>query len=121
MPDFKNQDVIMSCEKPFAPAGQHIMVLKGNLASQSAFIKLSGKGLRYFKGPAVCFDNEVDAYNAIIGGQIKKGCVVVIRYEGPAGAPGMPEMLTPGSALVGAGLGLEVALVTDGRFSGASH
>ena len=82
---------------------------------------MSGKSLRYFKGKAVCFNNEVDAYFAITNGKIKKGDVVVIRYEGPAGAPGMPEMLSPSAAIIGAGLGKDVALITDGRFSGATH
>ena len=84
-------------------------------------MKLSGKDIPYFEGPAVVFDTEFAAYEAIVAGDIKAGDVLIIRYEGPKGSPGMPEMLSPGAALVGAGLGKEVALITDGRFSGASH
>jgi dihydroxy-acid dehydratase len=113
--------VVYPVSAPFAAAGNHIMMLSGNLASDSAVLKLSGKDMPAFTGPAVCFDSEQDAYYAIMDGKIKAGQVLVIRYEGPKGAPGMPEMLSPGAALVGAGLGKEVALVTDGRFSGASH
>lgn len=84
-------------------------------------MKLSGKDLPSFTGPAICFDSEMAAFNAIMAEEVVKGQVVLIRYEGPKGAPGMPEMLSPGAALVGQGLGPHVALVTDGRFSGASH
>jgi len=84
-------------------------------------VKLSGKQLDKFTGPAQVYDSEMDSYNAIQAGEVKKGSVLVIRYEGPKGSPGMPEMLSPGAALVGANLGKYVALVTDGRFSGASH
>merc|ERR1711957_452951 len=99
----------------------HLLIISGNLATDSAVLKLSGKVYDKFVGPAICFDDEDIAFLAIIAGKIKKGQVLVIRYEGPKGSPGMPEMLSPGAALVGSGLGKDVALVTDGRFSGASH
>merc|ERR1711957_347465 len=99
----------------------HLLIISGNLATDSAVLKLSGKVYDKFVGPAICFDDEDIAFQAIIAGKIKKGQVLVIRYEGPKGSPGMPEMLSPGAALVGSGLGKDVALVTDGRFSGASH
>jgi len=117
----KDQSVLYTVSSPFKPAGNHILVLHGNLCPESAVCKLSGKTNVYHKGPAVCFDEEDDAYQAIVGGKIKKGDVLVVRYEGPKGSPGMPEMLMPGGALIGCGLGKDVALVTDGRFSGASH
>src|SRR5690606_19368632 len=93
----------------------------GNLAPEGSVAKITGKeGLR-FRGPARVFDSEEAMLAALENGQIKKGDVVVIRYEGPKGGPGMPEMLTPTSAIMGAGLGADVALLTDGRFSGGSH
>lgn len=113
--------VLYTVAKPYKPAGNHILVLHGNLCPESAICKLSGKQNIYHKGPAKCFDSENDAYEAIVGGKIVKGDVVVVRYEGPKGSPGMPEMLMPGGALIGCGLGQDCALVTDGRFSGASH
>mmetsp|Transcript_143399 Transcript_143399/g.458401 ORF Transcript_143399/g.458401 Transcript_143399/m.458401 type:complete len:603 (-) Transcript_143399:222-2030(-) len=116
-----DQDVLFPVGRPLSSAGNHIVVMKGNLAPDSAVCKLSGKENVELVGPARCFDDEDSAFQAIMAGEIKKGDVLVIRYEGPRGAPGMPEMLSPGSALVGAGLGKDVALVTDGRFSGASH
>jgi len=116
-----NQDVILPVTRPYAPPGRHILVLKGNLAPEGAVIKLSGKEIRRHQGPARVFDSESSALDAILAGQIRKGDVLVIRYEGPAGGPGCPEMLSPSSALVGQGLGSDVALVTDGRFSGGSH
>lgn len=115
------QDVLFPVSKPFSPAGNHMLILSGNLASESAVLKLSGKIYDKFVGPAICFDDEDLAFEAIVKGKIQKGSVLIIRYEGPKGSPGMPEMLSPGAALVGAGLGKDVALVTDGRFSGASH
>jgi dihydroxy-acid dehydratase len=115
------QDVFFPLSHPFAPAGNHILVLRGNLAPESAIIKLSGKQNLEFVGPARCFDDEDAAFTAIMCGDIKKGDALIIRHEGPKGSPGMPEMLSPGAALVGAGLGKYVALITDGRFSGASH
>jgi len=99
----------------------HLQILKGNLAPEGAVAKITGKeGLR-FEGPANVFDSEEDMLHALERGEIKKGDVIVIRYEGPKGGPGMPEMLTPTSAIMGAGLGKYVALITDGRFSGGSH
>ncbi|KAL1525689.1 hypothetical protein AB1Y20_020540 [Prymnesium parvum] len=114
-------DVLRPLSRPLAPAGNHIIVLRGNLAEKSAVMKLSGKEMDVFEGPSIVFDGEMAAFEAIQGNKVKPGMVVVIRYEGPKGAPGMPEMLSPGAALVGQGLGKKVALVTDGRFSGASH
>ncbi|XP_074609045.1 dihydroxy-acid dehydratase 2-like isoform X3 [Acropora palmata] len=114
-------DIVFPVSSPLAPAGRHIVILKGNLAPESAVLKLSGKDIGPFRGPAVVFDGEEQAFQAIVSGKIKAGDALVIRYEGPRGSPGMPEMLSPSGALVGAGLGKSVALVTDGRFSGASH
>ncbi len=114
------QSVFMSLEKPIKPTG-HIQILKGNLAPDGAVAKITGKeGLR-FAGPARVYDCEEDMLKGLERAEIKKGDVVVIRYEGPKGGPGMPEMLTPSSAIMGAGLGKDVALLTDGRFSGGSH
>uniref|UniRef100_A0A7S4BFP0 dihydroxy-acid dehydratase n=2 Tax=Chrysotila carterae TaxID=13221 RepID=A0A7S4BFP0_CHRCT len=115
------QTVLLPVSAPVSPPGNHIIVLRGNIASESAVMKLSGKEVPFFEGPARCFDSEMDAFETIMAGKLEKGVVLVIRYEGPKGAPGMPEMLSPGAALVGQGLGEHVALVTDGRFSGASH
>lgn len=121
-PDFpEDQQVIYPFDKPYSPPEQHITVLKGNLAPEGSVLKLSGKKLDEFKGPARIFDREEDVLDAIMKGGIKKGDVIVIRYEGPKGGPGMREMLAPSSALMGAGLGAEVALITDGRFSGGTH
>ncbi|MGW8311824.1 MAG: dihydroxy-acid dehydratase [Desulfuromonadales bacterium] len=117
----QGQDVIYAPDQPFAPANHHIRVLYGNLASDGCIIKLSGKEMTTFSGPARVFDREEDALAAILEGRIAAGDVVVIRYEGPCGGPGMREMLSPSSALMGAGLGKSVALVTDGRFSGGTH
>jgi dihydroxy-acid dehydratase len=114
------QDVFLSIETPIKASG-HIQILKGNLAPGGAVAKITGKeGLR-FVGPARVYDSEEDMLHALERKEIKKGDVVVIRYEGPKGGPGMPEMLTPTSAIMGAGLGKDVALMTDGRFSGGSH
>lgn len=115
------QEVLHPLSNPFAPAGNHILILRGNLAPESAVCKLSGKQNVEVVGPARCFDDEDLAFKAVMAGEIKKGDVLVIRHEGPRGSPGMPEMLSPGAALIGAGLGKDVALVTDGRFSGANH
>jgi len=99
----------------------HIQILRGNLAPLGSVAKITGKeGLR-FEGPARVFDSEEAMLTGLEQGQIVKGDVVVIRFEGPKGGPGMPEMLTPTSAIMGAGLGKDVALITDGRFSGGSH
>jgi len=121
VPDLKaGQEVILPLEKPIKESG-HIQILKGNLATGGSVAKITGKeGLR-FVGPAKVYDCEEDMLSALERKEITKGDVVVIRYEGPKGGPGMPEMLTPTSAIMGAGLGKEVALLTDGRFSGGSH
>jgi len=116
-----NQDIFYCPDKPYAPAGQHIRVLRGNLASDGCVLKISGKEMTRFTGPARVFEREEGALEAILAGRIQAGDVVVIRYEGPRGGPGMREMLSPSSALMGAGLGKSVALVTDGRFSGGTH
>jgi dihydroxy-acid dehydratase len=114
------QEVFMPLEKPIKETG-HIQILKGNLAPGGSVAKITGKeGLR-FSGPARVFDCEEDMLKGLENNEIQKGDVVVIRYEGPKGGPGMPEMLTPTSAIMGAGLGKDVALITDGRFSGGSH
>jgi len=117
----ENQDVFYSPAQPYAPPHQHIRVLHGNLASEGCVLKLSGKEMPRFTGPARVFDREEAAMEAILAGKIYAGDVLVIRYEGPKGGPGMREMLSPSSALMGAGLGKDVALVTDGRFSGGTH
>jgi len=122
-PKYKDKPVLYTCDKPKAPAGHHIMTLSGNLAEGCVF-KQSGKYLAdgsSHTGPARVFENEIDAINAILQGKIVKGDVIVVRYEGPKGGPGMREMLSPTSALVGRGLVNDVPLITDGRFSGGSH
>jgi dihydroxy-acid dehydratase len=121
LPDLvPGQDVIRPIENPINPRG-HIQILKGNLAPGGSVAKITGKeGLR-FSGPAKVYDSEELMLAALEQKEIQKGDVVVIRYEGPQGGPGMPEMLTPTSAIMGAGLGSDVALITDGRFSGGSH
>lgn len=116
-----DQDVIYSPEQPYAPHNQHIRILHGNLASEGCVLKLSGKVLNSFKGPARVFDCEEKALEAILDSKINPGDVIVIRYEGPCGGPGMREMLAPSAALMGSGLGDSVALITDGRFSGGTH
>ena len=114
------QEIVRPVQNSIKPTG-HIRILKGNLAPEGAVAKITGKeGLR-FTGPARVFDSEEDMLAALEQGQITKGDVIIIRFEGPKGGPGMPEMLTPTSAIMGAGLGTEVALLTDGRFSGGSH
>jgi dihydroxy-acid dehydratase len=114
------QDVLHDLDHPIKSSG-HIRILKGNLSPGGAVAKITGKeGLR-FSGPARVYDSEEDMLAALEKKQIRKGDVVVIRYEGPKGGPGMPEMLTPTSAIMGAGLGKDVAMLTDGRFSGGSH
>ncbi len=115
------QDIIFSLEKPLAAPEHHIIVMRGNLAPDGAVIKLSGKEMFQHSGPARIFDREEDALDAILEKRIHKGDVMVIRMEGPKGGPGMREMLSPSSALMGAGLGADVALITDGRFSGGTH
>ncbi len=121
LPDLQaGQDVVMPLDKPIKETG-HIQILKGNLAPGGSVAKITGKeGLR-FVGQAKVYDCEEDMLKALEDKKIGKGDVVIIRYEGPKGGPGMPEMLTPTSAIMGAGLGKDVALLTDGRFSGGSH
>lgn len=114
------QKVIRSVSDPIKPTG-HIRILKGNLAEEGSVAKITGKEGLLFRGPARVFDGEFEANDGIRTGEVKKGEVVVIRYEGPQGGPGMPEMLKPTAAIMGAGLGNDVALITDGRFSGGTH
>src|SRR5689334_13928340 len=115
-----DQKVIYPIENPVFHRG-HLRILRGNLAPDGAVAKITGKEGERFSGPAKVFDSEEDMLAGLENGEIAKGSVVVIRYEGPKGGPGMPEMLTPTSAIMGAGLGKDVALLTDGRFSGGSH
>ncbi len=119
LPD--GQDVLFPVEQPFAPAGTHIRILRGNLAKDGCVLKQSGKALETLTGAARVFDREEEALAAILGGRIQPGDIVVIRYEGPKGGPGMREMLSPSAALMGVGLGDSVSLLTDGRFSGGTH
>ncbi|HEV8540052.1 MAG TPA: dihydroxy-acid dehydratase [Nitrospiraceae bacterium] len=114
------QQVLRSLSNPIKPTGGQV-ILKGNLAPEGCVVKVAGHSMMKFKGPAKVFDREEDAFAAVKGRQIKAGDVVVIRYEGPAGGPGMREMLGVTAAIVGEGLGDSVALLTDGRFSGATH
>jgi dihydroxy-acid dehydratase len=115
----EGQKIIHPVAKPIKKTG-HIQILYGNLAEQGAVAKITGKEGQLFRGPAMVFENEYDAIKGI-GAVVKPGEVIVIRNSGPKGAPGMPEMLKPTSAVIGAGLGKDVALITDGRFSGGSH
>lgn len=116
----KGQKIIRSFKNPIKPEG-HLTILYGNLAPTGAVAKISGKEGDFFKGSAKVFDSEEAGMKAILGGRIKKGDVIVIRMEGPKGGPGMREMLGPTAAIMGRGLGKDVALITDGRFSGGSH
>ena len=116
----EGQVVVRSLENPIKESG-HLQILYGNLASKGAVAKITGKEGQRFVGPAQVYDSEEEMLAALERKEINKGSVVVIRYEGPKGGPGMPEMLTPTSAIMGAGLGKDVALLTDGRFSGGSH
>lgn len=118
--NFENQDVIYPYENPIKKTG-HLQMLYGNLAPQGSVAKISGKEGESFTGPARIFDGEFELIHGISSGKVKAGDVVVIRNVGPKGAPGMPEMLKPTSAIFGAGLGASVALITDGRFSGGTH
>jgi dihydroxy-acid dehydratase len=118
--DFDSQKIIYPLEQPLKATG-HLQILYGNLAEKGSVAKISGKEGERFEGTARVFNGEKDLVEGISNGRVKKGDVVVIRYEGPRGAPGMPEMLKPTSAITGAGLGKDVALITDGRFSGGSH
>ncbi|WP_375324585.1 dihydroxy-acid dehydratase [Flagellimonas sp. GZD32] len=120
-PDLEEgQEIIKSVDYPIKETG-HIRILYGNLATEGAVAKITGKEGLEFTGTARVFDSETAVNEGIHNGKVQKGDVVVIRYEGPKGAPGMPEMLKPTSAIMGAGLGKDVALITDGRFSGGSH
>ncbi|MCY7291046.1 MAG: dihydroxy-acid dehydratase [Ferruginibacter sp.] len=118
--NFETQKIIYPIEAPLKATG-HLQILYGNLAEKGSVAKISGKEGERFEGPARVFNGEKDLVAGIESGRVKKGDVVVIRYEGPKGAPGMPEMLKPTSAITGAGLAKDVALITDGRFSGGSH
>jgi dihydroxy-acid dehydratase len=115
-----SQEVVRKLDAPLKPTGG-LVILKGNLAPEGCVIKVAGHNIQNFRGPARVFDNEEAAFAAVENSTIKAGDVVVIRYEGPKGGPGMREMLAVTAALVGAGLGDSVALLTDGRFSGATH
>ena len=114
------QEVVRKLNAPLKPTGG-LVILKGNLAPEGCVVKVAGHDVQNFRGPARVFDGEEAAFHAVEKGHIKAGDVVVIRYEGPKGGPGMREMLAVTAALVGAGLGDSVALMTDGRFSGATH
>ncbi len=116
----EGQDLIHPVSNPIKASG-HIRVLKGNLAKGGSVAKITGKEGLIFKGPARVYNSEYDANAGIGKGEVQKGEVIVIRYEGPKGGPGMPEMLKPTAAIMGAGLGKDVALITDGRFSGGTH
>jgi len=116
----KGQQIIQPLSSPIKSTG-HIQILFGNLATEGSVAKITGKEGDSFEGPARVFDNEYEANEGILRGEVQKGEVVVIRYEGPQGGPGMAEMLKPTAAIVGAGLGTDVALITDGRFSGGTH
>ena len=115
-----NQDVIAPVSDPLKDSGG-LVILKGNIAPEGCVVKVAGEERTYFRGPARVFDREEDAFEAVSARRIERGDVVVIRYEGPVGGPGMREMLGVTAALVGEGLGEHVALLTDGRFSGATH
>jgi dihydroxy-acid dehydratase len=118
--DFDDQNIIKPIESPIKSTG-HLQILYGNLATKGSVAKITGKEGEFFKGPARVFDGEQELIKGIEDKKIKADDVVVIRYVGPKGGPGMPEMLKPTSALIGAGLGKSVALITDGRFSGGTH
>lgn len=118
--DFDSQQIIRPLENPIKATG-HLQILYGNLAEGGSVAKISGKEGERFEGPARVFDGEFELIAGIQSGKVKAGDVVVIRYVGPKGGPGMPEMLKPTSAIIGAGLGKSVALITDGRFSGGTH
>jgi dihydroxy-acid dehydratase len=116
----KNQDIIRQWEAPLYPQG-HLAILKGNLAPEGCVAKITGIAHHDITGPARVFEREEECLDAVLAGKIKKGDVLVIRYEGPKGGPGMREMLSPTSAIIGAGLGDSVGLITDGRFSGGTY
>jgi dihydroxy-acid dehydratase len=116
----EGQQIIQPIEKPIKESG-HIRIMRGNVAPEGAVAKITGKEGLVFTGQARCYDSEELMLKGLEDGEIGKGDVVIIRFEGAKGGPGMPEMLTPTSAIMGAGLGSDVALLTDGRFSGGSH
>jgi dihydroxy-acid dehydratase len=121
VPDLKEgQKVFLNLQTPIKPTG-HLQILYGNLAAEGSVAKISGNEGEYFEGPAKVYDDEHAVIHGVKNGEVKSGDVVVIRYCGPKGGPGMPEMLKPTSAIIGAGLGKRVALITDGRFSGGTH
>src|SRR2546425_329259 len=121
LPDLQaGQKIVHPLSDPIKKTG-HLQILKGNLAPEGSVAKITGKEGLKFSGPAKVYDCEEDMLHALERKEIQKGDIIVIRYEGPKGGPGMPEMLTPTSAVMGAGLGKDVALITDGRFSGGSH
>jgi len=116
----EGQDIIRPLSEPIKKDG-HLVILYGNISSEGSVAKITGKEGLHFSGTAKVYESEEEALSAILDGTIKKGHVIVIRNEGPKGGPGMREMLSPTSAVMGAGLGKDVALITDGRFSGGSH
>jgi len=121
LPDLAaDQKIFYSFDQPIKETG-HLQILYGNLAEQGSVAKITGKEGEIFEGSAKVFDSEFEANDAIVAGKVESGDVIVIRYEGPQGGPGMPEMLKPTGAIMGAGLGNTVALITDGRFSGGTH
>ncbi len=115
-----DQDIIKPLDGPIKESG-HLQIMYGNVSPTGAVAKITGKEGLTFSGDAICYDSEEDMMAGLEKGEIRKGHVIIIRYEGPKGGPGMPEMLTPTSAIMGAGLGQDVAMLTDGRFSGGSH
>jgi dihydroxy-acid dehydratase len=119
-PYVDGQDIIRALDNPIK-ADSHLRILRGNLAPDGAVAKVTGKEGTKFTGSAKVYESEKQSYRAILDGEVVAGDVVVIRYEGPKGGPGMQEMLSPTSAIMGRGLGNDVALMTDGRFSGGSH
>jgi dihydroxy-acid dehydratase len=116
----RGQEIVSSFDNPIKK-DSHIVILRGNLAPEGAVAKITGKEGLTFTGKAIVFDSEEASLKAILEGKVKKGHVIVIRYEGPKGGPGMREMLSPTSAIMGRGIGNDVALITDGRFSGGTH
>jgi len=116
----ENQDVILPIDKPLSPEG-HLVILKGNLSPEGSVAKVSGVAVKRLEGPARVFDSEEECLDAILNNKIQEGDIIVIRYEGPKGGPGMREMLAPTSAISGKGMGEKVGLITDGRFSGGTH
>ena len=118
--DYNSQKIVFPVDKPISPTGG-VIGLKGNLAPDGAIVKVAGMKSKFFKGKARCFDCEENAFKAVSEKKYKEGDVIVIRYEGPKGGPGMREMLATTAAIYGQGMGDKVALITDGRFSGATR